>query len=580
VFTERFWNEACNALAGELKTCGNRDRVVMSESAALLMDAGRLQKLRAPSADGGTLIIPPFSKLAEVAQANTANLANCSTEIGGVPRSELAVQARTELIRAAVRWTQGYRKCSLNTYQDSSVLTPVYMTGHQPELFHPGVWFKNAVLHHAAVIGRGVAIHLVVDNDTLKSSSVRILTGDSECPQIMNVPIDGGPSGIPYEDRLIHDWDGFQSFGKRVKEYIGGMVPDPLIDEFWPLVQNRARMTGRLGDAIAQGRHLWEERWGWNTLEIPQSVVCEQDSFLRLVLHLWVESHRFQQIHNQAVLAYRRWHRLRSRSHPFPELQQVDRWYETPFWTWTIEEPVRRRIFVRHGKNVLEVTDGGNCKREIPHRDFDLFQTFVNWWRDEAEKGRRIRSRAVITTLWARLCLSDLFIHGIGGAKYDGVTDEIIRRFFHCEPPPFCTATATLRLPVACSKVDAVDISRLRQLIRETEFHPERFIDLERLPPSRREDAENVIRQKWEWIRQLNPSDSPRQRFLAIRECNKALQEFVTEDRRELERLLQVMSARLRTKQILSSRDWPFCIYSLDQLDRFFLSVTQSAPTC
>jgi len=551
----------------------------MAESVELLTDVVRMQKLQAPSADGETLVVPPLSKLVEVARANATNLASCTAQIGGIPRSQLAVQARAELMRVAIRWTREYRECSLNRYQDSSILPPVFMTGHQPELFHPGVWFKNAVLHHAAAVGGGVAIHLVVDNDTLKSSSVRILTGDSDHPQIANVSIDGGPSGIPYEDRLVHDWGLFESFGKRVKECIAGMVPDPVIDEFWPLVQDRARVTGRLGYAIAQGRHLWERRWGWNTLEVPQSAVCEQESFLRLVLHLWLESHRFQQAHNHAVQAYRRWHRLRSRSHPFPELQQVDGWYETPFWTWTVEEPVRRRVFVRHTRNTLEVTDGGNWKQECPHRDFDSFYAFVGWWRDEAQKGRRIRSRAVITTLWARLCLSDLFIHGIGGAKYDEVTDEILRRFFHCEPPVFCTATATLQLPVVRPKVDATDVCRLRQLIREMEFHPERFVDLEQLSSSQRETAESLIRKKWEWIRQIHPWDHPRQRFLAIRECNKALQTFLTENRDEIDRLLQAAARRLDAKQILSGRDWPFCAYSVEQLDRFFNSVTESGLT-
>ena len=33
-------------------------------------------------------------------------------------------------------------------------------------------------------------------------------------------------------------------------------------------------------------------------------------------------------------------------------------------------------------------------------------------------------------TLWARLLLCDLFIHGIGGAQYDRVTDLIVENYF------------------------------------------------------------------------------------------------------------------------------------------------------
>ncbi len=50
--------------------------------------------------------------------------------------------------------------------------------------------------------------------------------------------------------------------------------------------------------------------------------------------------------------------------------------------------------------------------------------------------------------MFARLVLSDVFIHGIGGAKYDQLTDAIVRRFFGVEPPGYLVATATLKLPL------------------------------------------------------------------------------------------------------------------------------------
>lgn len=541
----------------------------------VLTDAVHLRDLRVPSEDGGWLVVPAFSSLIEVARANAMNLAGCPMKIGEITRPQLAVQARAELIQAAVEWTRQYRNVSVSFEQENGGLPAVYVTGHQPELFHPGVWFKNAILHHAAALGQAVAIHLIIDNDTMKSASVRVLGGDCDRPRMINVPIDDGPSGIPYEDRRIHDADVFRNFGKRVKDSLGGMILDPVVDQFWPLVELRARENPRLGHAIAQARHLWEKRWGWNTLEVPQSVVCEQPSFLRLVWHLWVHRERFREIHNHAVQAYRRVHRLRSRSHPFPELLQVDDWCETPFWTWTVDEPVRRKVFVREVNGGLEITDGIAWKDEVP-RGASGFGTLLGWWRDQGNKGRRIRSRAVVTTLWARMCLSDLFIHGLGGAKYDQVTDEIIRQFFQCEPPVYCTATATVRLPVSAGRVTIYDVKCLRQLLRELEFHPERFIPYHRLSSLQRETAERLIEEKWKWIRQEVTWENARNRFLAIRAFNRALQEFLVGERKELERRLQATIQQLEATQVLSSRDWPFCIYSVTQLDQFFDAVAQS----
>ena len=62
--------------------------------------------------------------------------------------------------------------------------------------------------------------------------------------------------------------------------------------------------------------------------------------------------------------------------------------------------------------------------------------------------GLKVRSRALTNTLFARLFLSDLFIHGIGGGKYDELTDDIIRRFYECEPPDFLVLSATRLLPL------------------------------------------------------------------------------------------------------------------------------------
>ena len=76
--------------------------------------------------------------------------------------------------------------------------------------------------------------------------------------------------------------------------------------------------------------------------------------------------------------------------------------------------------------------------------------------------GVRIRPRALVTTLWARLALGDLFIHGIGGAKYDCVTDRLIERFFGLAPPRFLVVSATLHLPIEHRRATAEEVRAIR----------------------------------------------------------------------------------------------------------------------
>ncbi len=65
---------------------------------------------------------------------------------------------------------------------------------------------------------------------------------------------------------------------------------------------------------------------------------------------------------------------------------------------------------------------------------------------DLPARGIRLRTRALTTTMFSRFLLGDLFIHGIGGAKYDELGNEISSRFFGFEPPGFLTLSLTLWL--------------------------------------------------------------------------------------------------------------------------------------
>ncbi len=61
--------------------------------------------------------------------------------------------------------------------------------------------------------------------------------------------------------------------------------------------------------------------------------------------------------------------------------------------------------------------------------------------------GTRLSPRALTLTTFLRLFVVDQFIHGIGGGRYDQVTDRLIARHFNIDPPVFAVTTATLFFP-------------------------------------------------------------------------------------------------------------------------------------
>jgi hypothetical protein len=64
----------------------------------------------------------------------------------------------------------------------------------------------------------------------------------------------------------------------------------------------------------------------------------------------------------------------------------------------------------------------------------------------------RLSPRALTLTMFLRLLAADQFVHGIGGARYDQVTDLLISRHFGLTPPRFAVTTATLLFPLAVGR--------------------------------------------------------------------------------------------------------------------------------
>jgi hypothetical protein len=337
-------------------------------------------------------------------------------------------------------------------------------------------------------------------------------------------------------------------------------------------VVERSRRCGNLGECIAQARHRQEGLWGCETLEIPQSRVCGLPSFYWFAAHLVAHLPRLWEQYNSSVADFRRANRVRSTAHPVPDLAIDDDWLEAPFWIWHRDDPRRRRLFARQREGEIVLADRAGNEYPLalePEGDVDRAAAQLA---ELASAGVRLRTRALITTLFARLCLGDLFLHGIGGAKYDQVTDLVIERFFGVKPPCYMTLTATLRLPVA-SEVHTLDEARrVDHQIRELAFHPERFFD-----PSGNGEAAALVREKQQWIATPASPENARLRCHKIRAANAALEPWTAAARRELAARREQIAAALRARTIVGSREYAFCLYPAGDLRALMSAANSSA---
>lgn len=341
----------------------------------------------------GILAVPPFSESPRLADENRKSLDRAFPALRAQARMELACDG------------------------------PVIVTGHQPELFHPGVWVKNFAACGLARKLAGSAINLIVDTDAVKST--RIVVPRLGPPvKVEHLAFDD-VSGASYETHTIRNHDRFASLPERLKLEVHDWPFTPIGLDVW----GRAGDAPRLGDRLSQMRINCERTWGCENRELAVSTMSRLASFHEFARILARDAERFRNVYNRAIRAYRVVHRIRSRNHPAPELAPD----ELPFWAGA----ERKRAF-----------------GPIP---------------------QDVRPRALTLTMYARLILGDFFIHGLGGGKYDEVTDDIIREFFGIEPPSFQILTATLRLPfpeTLSSPSD--DASRLH---RDLYWNPHRHLD-------------------------------------------------------------------------------------------------------
>ncbi len=266
----------------------------------------RVAQLNAPREDGATLIEPPLAWAGQIAAINRDSRLKLEYDLQGRTLSQLAAEAHTALFVEALRYTRSYRDVS--TPSNSA---PLILAGHQPEMFHPGVWFKNFVLAELAKQCDAVAVNLQIDSDAMKTASLRVPGGTVDQPRMEYIPFDHGAAELPFEQRDIFDRDCFNSFGERAVRQLQSLVPDTLLARYWPLAVARAKETNNIGASLSQARHQCEAGWGLQTLEIPQSRVCDLAPMRWFMLHLLAHLPRLWETYNSALMEYRHEHKVR-----------------------------------------------------------------------------------------------------------------------------------------------------------------------------------------------------------------------------------------------------------------------------
>jgi hypothetical protein len=534
--------------------------------------------LRAPQQHGAILAEPLLAGVEELVLANRKRLAGFDFPLLGRSWSELRRQARQAAVAAAKDYLRLGGEPGTN-YADTSL----FLAGHQPELFHPGVWVKNFALNGLARTLDATPINLIVDQDTAKTTALRIPTLASAADarrHTVSVPFDQWTGEVPYEERSVTDEGLFATLPERAAVLFKDWPFMPLLTAYWAEAGRQAERRPLLGDRLVAARRVIERRWGCTNLELPVSQLCRTEPFAWFACHLLADLRRFHAIYNSSVHAYRRQYGIRSRNHPVPDLTAEGDWLEAPFWAWRAGQKQRGRLLARCTDEALFLRVGADAWPELPAGTKRDPSALIQAWLALERRGFKIRSRALTNTLFARLFLADLFIHGIGGGKYDELTDEIARRFYGNEPPRYLVLSATLLLPLPSFPARQAERERLAHQLRDLYYNPQRHLGNGEGVPA---PALDLAADKQSWIAHASTSARERrERFQVLRSLTEGLRAYLADRISAEEQDVVRCDRELQANAVLQRRDYGFCLYPEEMLRDFctqFLNTSRIHPS-
>jgi hypothetical protein len=165
------------------------------------------------------------------------------------------------------------------------------------------------------------------------------------------------------------------------------------------------------------------------------------------------------------------------------------------------------------------------------------------------------------------LCLCDLFIHGIGGAKYDRITDRLIECYFGIPAPAIACVSATLLLDLPHENVTADALRQSRQRLRSLHYNPQRHLEckgeLAELASARA--AAVTASRRLRTTDRFN-REARRETFESVRSISGMMLEQQPQVRTAYENEVDRIRRKLQEREIAQRRDYFFGLFRPSEL--------------
>ncbi len=352
---------------------------------------------------------PPYEEWGAILASNLG-VASALHEVVG---STNVAAVRRDLVEVAARYRSEMRECALRvglTIPDRAptaqgVGAAIVMAGHQPVLYHPGILEKTKRLGALASERGAYALNVAIDTDEGDGGRLLWPLRDGDDVVIKQSTIGTG-EGLYREQRVVSREASIDTFAQLKRDLTTSGCLNAL---------QGAERAGRLyasleGESIVLANALVRTVLSGGVYdEVPLSRILEAPSVREFLEQIVRDAERFGALYNGALERYRANHKIKNPANPFPNMSITAEAIELPLWE------VSRGS--RHGVLV---------KRSEPSIPPNLL----------APRG------SIVTLLLRGLC-SDLFIHGIGGGKYDLFVNAFAEAYWGSALPRFVVASAT-----------------------------------------------------------------------------------------------------------------------------------------
>lgn len=508
---------------------------------------------RVPTGHGEVLLRPPFEEWPGIASANAGICDSWDFEVGGMPIRSLRRTVRRILIAEAAATNA---RLGLHAKKAPEEPDRVAVTGHQPDLYHTGAWAKQFLLQRLCDEIGATGLDLVVDTDTFDSIGVTFPCLGPEvrrCRQDLSV----GLADTCFACAEVPSATDIEAFCEATSRALA-LLPAPSVGKhfarFCDSLREAASIGSNLAELLTGARRRFEGELT-DYLELPVTVAAKTEPFIRFASDILLNAERFARIHNEELAEHRRARGKRSAAHPFPDLDTSGDSVEVPFWLLDGKNRSPARVKpVTEGLELLG-SDGSvvlSCTRP-EEATAALMNTSVV-----------LAPRALTLTLFARTFLADLFIHGVGGERYEDVTDAIVERWWGVSLPPFVVATLTMHLPLGAQVVNDEELASIDRRLRRLKHNPDEALgEVEFDSSSERRRALSLAEEKRRLIEAMEAPEADKKALgERIRSVNVQLSEILEPLAGELVERKELLESKRAESEVLTDRTYPFCFWS------------------